>query len=41
MIFWKQLSPITKSFLQGIFVGGPLVWAFIVSFLLIGDLLFT
>ena len=40
MIFWKQLSPITKSFLQGILVG-PLVWAFIVVFLILGDLLFT
>jgi hypothetical protein len=37
MMFLKSLSPITKSFLQGILVG-PLVWAFIVVFLLIGDL---
>ena len=41
MKFFKQLSPITKSFLQGLLVGGPLVWAFIVVFLILGDLLFT
>ena len=40
MKFFKQLSPITRTFLQGILVG-PMVWAFIVAFLLIGDLLFT
>ena len=40
MKFFKQLNPLTKAFIQGILVG-PIVWAFIVSFLLIGDLLFT
>jgi len=36
--FWRNLSPITRSFLIGILIGGPLAWATIVSLLLLGGL---
>ena len=39
MNFWKQLSPITRAFLQG-FLLAPIVWSFCLLFLLFGDLLF-
>ena len=37
MKFFKQLDPNTRAFLQGILVA-PLVWAFLVVFLILGDL---
>ena len=35
MTFWKGLSPLTRAFIQGVAVG-PLVWLFMVGFLLVG-----
>jgi len=32
---WKSLSPITRSFLTGMFAAGPVVWACMVAFLLL------
>mgnify|MGYP003636186283 FL=1 len=37
--FWRKLSPITRSFLIGMVIAGPLTWATIVSLLLLGGLL--